>query len=139
MSLVRTFTPILLVWSLVACAGVRPEASSPAPAPRAHAAPASSPRGAPDAAREAPLDPEKALGSADSIYRDQLAVGARDDRFATDRQVVELRKAIELYRLFIDRAAGDPRFSEAVRRSQGRIDDAEKTIAFLLGSEPSKD
>jgi hypothetical protein len=78
-----------------------------------------------------------ALGNADSIYRDQLSVGARDDRFATDRQVAELRKAIALYRRFIDRASGDPRFSEAVRRSQGRIDDAEKTIEFLLGGEAS--
>jgi hypothetical protein len=138
MSLIRTFPPVLLVPCLVACAGARPEASSPTAAPRAHVATASSPRAARDASREA-LDPDKPLGSADSIYRDQLAVGARDDRFATDRQVVELRKAIALYRQFIDTAVGDPRFFEAVRRSQGRIDDAEKTIDFLLSGETSKD
>jgi hypothetical protein len=83
-------------------------------------------------AREAPLDPAQALGTAEAIHRDQLAVGSRDERFAVDRQVAELRKAIALYQQFIDRAAGDPRYLEAVRRSQGRIDDAEQTIAFLL-------
>jgi hypothetical protein len=100
----------------------RPEAKSGPPA-----------RAASGSAREAPFDPEQALGSADALRRDQLAVGVRDDRFATDRQVAELRKAIALYQQFIDRAAGDPRYLEAVRRSQGRIDDAEQTIAFLLG------
>jgi hypothetical protein len=132
MSLART--PFALV-SLVACAGSPPPASNPPPTARIEAAPGSSGKPRPASARETPLDPEKALGSADALYRDQLAVGARDDRFATDRQVAELHKAIALYRQFIARAEGDPRFEEAVRRSQGRIDDAEKTIDFLLGKD----
>jgi hypothetical protein len=134
MSLVRTLPGFLPLAGLVACAGARPEASAPTRSPAAAHATS---RPAAAAAREAPLDPDRALGTADSIYRDQLAVGARDERFATDRQVAELRKAITLYRQFIDRAAGDPRFAEAVRRSQGRIDDAEKTIEFLLGGPTS--
>lgn len=114
---------LLLPW-LVAC-GATPAATTP---PRSAPATAR----APEAAREAPLDPERTLGTADAIHRDQLAIGARDARFATDRQVAELRKSIALYRQFIERAAGDPRYVEAVRRSELRIDDAEKTIEFLL-------
>jgi hypothetical protein len=102
--------------------------------PRAAATPAEeAPTGSSRAARTAPLDPEQLLGSAEAIHRDQLAIGARDERFASDRQVGELKRAIALYQQFIDRAGGDPRYVEAVRRSQQRIDDAKKTIEFLLG------
>lgn len=92
-----------------------------------------------EAARTAPLDPERALGSAGAIHREQQAIGEQDDRFANDRQVAELRKAIALYQQFIDRAQGDPRYAEAVRRTRQRIDDAEKTIEFLLGTTPEQE
>jgi hypothetical protein len=123
---------LLLVW-LLGCSGGTPGAQAPGVVPRAEAAPGSFTKTASESARVAPLDPEQALGSAEALHRDQLSVGGRDERFAVDRQVAELRKAIVLYRQFIDRAEGDPRYVEAVRRSQGRIDDAERTIEFLLG------
>ena len=47
----------------------------------------------------------------------------------------ELRRAIALYQQFIERADGDPQFSEAVKRSRDRIQDAEDTIAFLLAQD----
>lgn len=133
MWLVRTSKWGVLVPWLVACAGGAPEPVAPARSADTGDPPAAARAGVGETARAAPLDPDAALGTADSIYRDQLAVGARDDRFSTDRQVAELRKAIALYQQFIERADGDPRFVEAVRRSQGRIDDAQKTIDFLLG------
>ena len=133
MSIVRVPHAAVLLACLVGCSGGAPRAKAPAAVPRSAAEPGSSAKMASGSAREAPLDPVRALGTAEAIHRDQLAVGVRDDRFAVDRQVAELRKAIALYQQFIDRAAGDPRYLEAVRRSQGRIDDAEQTIAFLLG------
>jgi hypothetical protein len=55
-----------------------------------------------------------------------------DDRFAVARQVAALERSIELYQMFIERAGDEPQFAEAVRRSQGRIEDARITICFLL-------
>jgi hypothetical protein len=133
MSIARMRNSAVLVICIVGCSGGAPRVSAPETRPRPEARSGPPARVASGSALEAPFDPEQALGSADALRRDQLAVGVRDDRFATDRQVVELRKAIALYQQFIDRAAGDPRYLEAVRRSQGRIDDAEQTIAFLLG------
>jgi hypothetical protein len=133
MSIARLPHAAVLLAYLAGCSGGAPGAKSPEPAPRSAAEPGFSAKMVSEPAREAPLDPVQALGTAEAIHRDQLAVGSRDDRFAVDRQVAELRKAIALYQQFIDRAAGDPRYLEAVRRSQGRIDDAEQTIAFLLG------
>jgi hypothetical protein len=133
MSIARMPNWAVLLACLVGCAGGTPRPGVSPSAQGAGAEPGTSAKTRVESARDAPLDPERALGSADAIYRDQLGVGARDDRFATDRQVVELRKAIALYQQFIERAAGDPRYLEAVRRSQGRIDDAEQTIEFLLG------
>jgi hypothetical protein len=120
----------VLIPCLVACGSAPAAGEKPRSAAATEASNSST-----ETVREAPLDPKQALGTADGIYRDQLAVGARDDRFATDRQVAELRKAVALYQQFIERAAGDPRYAEAVRRSEGRIDDAEKTIEFLLAGD----
>jgi hypothetical protein len=87
----------------------------------------------PESDGEGDADPKRTVARADEIYRDQLAVQGRDERFSTDRQVAELRRAIALYQQFIERAGTDPAFSEAVKRSRDRIEDAEATIAFLLG------
>ena len=71
------------------------------------------------------------MAEADALYRDQLATEGRDERFATDRQIAALSRAILLYEQFIDRAGDDPRYAEAVRRSRDRIVDAKATLAFL--------
>lgn len=102
MWLVRSTKWGALLPCLLACAGAAPAPAVPPNA--AEVAPERLPTRSPATARDAPLDPDEALGTADSIHRDQLAVGARDDRFSTDRQVAELRKAIVLYQQFIDRA-----------------------------------
>jgi hypothetical protein len=127
MSIARMRNGVVLLPYLFSCAG----AARPPEAPVSEAAAASPSKITSARAREAPLDPEQALGLTDAIRRDQAGLDA--DRFETHRQVVELRKAVALYRQFIDRAAGDPRYVEAVRRTEGRIEDAEKTIDFLLG------
>jgi hypothetical protein len=117
-----------------ACAGRSAEAPPLLPAkPADPAALAPSPAASADGELER-VDPAVAMTHADAIYRDQLAVQGRDERFSTDRQVTELRRAIALYQQFIARAEGDPRFAEAVKRSRARIQDAEETIAFLLAS-----
>ncbi len=62
----------------------------------------------------------------------ELAAPAIDDRFGVAGQVAALERSIELYQAFIVRAGDEPQFAEAVRRSQGRIEDARLTICFLL-------
>lgn len=62
----------------------------------------------------------------------ELASPGVDGRFAVAQQVAALERSIELYQAFIDRAGDEPQFAEAVRRSQGRIEDARLTICFLL-------
>jgi hypothetical protein len=121
----------------LACTGPTP-AAPPARAPGtgASASPARTAQ-APSSADE--VDPKRAIALADGIYRDQLAVQGRDERFSTDRQVAELRRAIGLYQQFIERAEGDPTFAEAVKRSRDRIKDAEETIAFLLSENAAAD
>jgi hypothetical protein len=57
---------------------------------------------------------------------------AHDDRFSSERQITELRRAIALYEQFIARAESDPRFEAAVQRSRARVADARATIDFLL-------
>jgi hypothetical protein len=70
--------------------------------------------------------------AADASRSNELATNAIEDRFAVQRQVTALERAIELYQTFIERAGDDPRYAEAVRRSRGRIEDARLTICFLL-------
>jgi hypothetical protein len=123
----HAFVLALLVSS---CAAGLPR-EEPQRAPREAKAPSEAREPATDEAEN--LDPKNAVARADQIYRDQLAVQGRDERFATDRQVAELRRAIALYRQFLERAEGDPQFSDAVKRSRERIEDAERTITFLLG------
>ncbi|HEX6766580.1 MAG TPA: hypothetical protein VF103_13900 [Polyangiaceae bacterium] len=69
---------------------------------------------------------------ADASRSNDLATSAIEDRFAVQRQVTALERAIELYQTFIERAGDDPRYTEAVQRSRGRIEDARLTICFLL-------
>jgi len=46
-------------------------------------------------------------------------------------QVAALKLAAAQYRTFIQRAAGDPKLSEAVERARQRVEDINATIAFL--------
>ena len=89
---------------------------------------------APSATKE---DPKEALHQADRLSMDQLSASARDDRFALDKQLGALRKSIQLYGEFIDRAGTDPQFQDEVRRSRDRIEEAKTTIAFLLSQQAS--
>ena len=77
------------------------------------------------ASRGTPITPSSSSSNA-------LASPGIDDRFAVARQVAALERSIELYQMFIDRAGDDSRYDEAVRRSRGRIADAQVTICFLL-------
>jgi len=82
---------------------------------------------------------QAAVTPANGRSRDQLVLGDQDPGSAsTDHQVAELRQAIALYEQFIARAEHDSRYTEAVKRSRDRIDDAKATIEFLL-AEPSQD
>jgi hypothetical protein len=124
----------VVVCLVSACAGRTADGPPPSAAmPSDAAVRAPSPAASADDEPES-TDPAVAMTRADAIYRDQLAVQGRDERFSTDRQVTELRRAIALYQQFIARADGDPRFAEAVKRSRARIQDAQETIAFLLAS-----
>ncbi len=123
---------------VVSCAAAPPPASAsagPAKLPAvvaSHGQDASPEPGAsPEPKSDASEPPERAMAEADGIYRDQLAVPGRDERFSTDRQVAALERAIALYEQFLERAGDDPRYGEAARRSRGRIADARETIAFL--------
>ena len=116
---------------VLACATQVPPAETARSARAAPAATHSEPTET--AAENAEANPGRTKALADGLYRD--AAAGRDDRFATDRQVGELRRAIALYQQFIERADGDPQFSEAVKRSRDRIQDAEDTIAFLLAQD----
>ena len=115
---------------VLACATQAPPAETARSARAAAAATHSEPT---ETAESAGADPGRTQALADGLYRD--AAAGRDERFATGRQVGELRRAIALYQQFIERADGDPQFSEAVKRSRDRIQDAEDTIAFLLAQD----
>jgi hypothetical protein len=115
--------PIVLSCAAAPSSPARAGATSP---PLAAGPPAPS---APKTAASEP--PERAMADADGIRRDQLPVPARYERFATDRQVAALERAIVLYEQFLERAGEDPRYGEAARRSRDRIVDARETIVFL--------
>jgi hypothetical protein len=71
------------------------------------------------------------LSEAEALYRSQLGA-SRAGQFETDRQVVELRRAILLYQQFLDRADGRPELEPAVRQSHQAIADLKATLEFLL-------
>jgi hypothetical protein len=85
-----------------------------------------------------PVARERAV-PAEKARTNELATPPIDDRFGVARQVAALERAIELFQAFIERAGDDPRYAEAVRRSEGRIADARLTICFLLEKSPSGD
>jgi hypothetical protein len=127
--------PSLSFIALIACA---PEPPPPAAAPTAEpnladAFPPEEDAGAPDDAGADNVPPDDAIRRADGLYRDRLAVPARDERFSAERQIVVLERAIGLYRQFLERAGDEPRYAEAAKRSRDRIADAEETITFLRG------
>src|SRR5262245_23857433 len=101
-------------WSRVLFVGLLAGCAHSAEPPKtAHAAPATASvaAGVPGSEAEPPrenLPLERAVAEADGIYRDQLAVPARDERFSTDRQVAALTRAIALYEQFLERAGDDP-------------------------------
>jgi hypothetical protein len=115
---------------VLGCAGAPVPKAEPLP-PRPVSSALSQPDSAAASHEGERVPPERAVAEADGIYRDQLAVPGRDERFSTDRQVAALERAIALYRQFLERAGDDPRFSEAVKRSRDRIADAQQTIEFL--------
>lgn len=134
----RVFWPLALIL-LGACAGDPSNARAPEPIPkdpepRATQQQATAPK---PEDRASPRNAEQTVAQADDLYTRQMAIRGRDERFAVDRQVTELRRAILLYEQFIERAEGNPSFAEAVRRSQERIVDAQQTIDFLLAADPS--
>lgn len=107
---------------------------------------AAGPSGKPAVHPSTSAKPALAQGSATPAIR------ARSDRSAdaesttlllptagVDHQVRMLRKSVALYRQFIERAEGQPEMQDAVRRSRERIEDAEKTLEFLLGESPPED
>lgn len=116
----------MLVFLVIGCGGGE-AASGPAEdaSSRARAE-----AGAPSPPEDPALPPAETLKAADQLYDNQLAVG-RDERFVVDRQVTELRRAILLYRQFIERAGDNPEMAAAVKKSRERIEDAERTIEFL--------
>jgi hypothetical protein len=71
------------------------------------------------------------LNEAEALHRSQLGA-SRAGQFEIDRQVVELRRAILLYRQFLDRAGGRPELEPAVRKSHEAIADLKATLDFLL-------
>jgi hypothetical protein len=80
---------------------------------------------------EPALPPAQTLSEADRLYDSQLGA-SRAGQFEVDRQVTELRRAVLLYKQFIERAEAQPELAAAVRKSRERIDDACNTIVFLL-------
>jgi hypothetical protein len=85
-----------------------------------------------------PARPAETLSEADRLYGAQLGA-TRAGQFEVDRQVVELQRAVLLYRQFIERAAGQPDLQAAVKKSRERIEDACQTISFLLGEDATQE
>jgi hypothetical protein len=85
----------------------------------------------PVAVEQPPAPLGETLGEADRLYDSQLGA-SRAGQFEVDRQVTELRRAVLLYKQFIERAEQQPELAAAVRKSRERIDDACNTIVFLL-------
>lgn len=104
-----------------------------APAATASNRPAKSPPAAvePAGVEEPAGRPAETLSEADRLYDSQLGA-SRAGQFEVDRQVTELRRAVLLYKQFIERAETQPELAAAVRKSRERIDDACNTIVFLL-------
>lgn len=103
-----------------------------APATTASNRPAKSAPAAAEPVRvEEPAPLGETLTEADRLYDSQLGA-SRAGQFEVDRQVAELRRAVLLYKQFIERAEPQPEMAAAVRKSRERIDDACNTIVFLL-------
>jgi hypothetical protein len=98
----------------------------PEAAPLGELAPAEA---APSSETAAP--PAQTLADADRLYESQLGA-TRAAQFEIDRQVTELRRAVLLYKQFLERAEDQPDMAAAVRKSRERIVDACDTIVFLL-------
>jgi hypothetical protein len=79
----------------------------------------------------APASPAETLAEAAELQRSQLGA-SRAGQFEVDRQVVELRRAVLLYRRFLDLADGRPELEPAVKKSHEAIADLESTLDFLL-------
>lgn len=124
---IKRWVPALLAASLGSAGCARPQ-----PPPKAAGATGSEARATVERDKAAEPVLREQLVEGDALYTKQLGEPSRDERFGVDRQVAALRKAIALYEQFIERAEGDERFEEAVKRSRERIEDARATIDFLL-------
>jgi len=120
------FVAFVIFASLAGCA-TAPESPARSPDSRGVDHPsASSPGASRQRDANAAASPKPAHPQADDAYADELAI---------DSQVAELRRAIVLYRQFIERAEHDSQYAEAVQRSRERIEDAQATIDFLLAGQ----
>lgn len=118
----------LVFLALSACGHDAPPPATPAsPAPVALAPTEAA------APREPAAPPLQTLAEANRLYDSQLGA-TRAAQFEVDRQVAELRRAVLLYKQFVERAEDQPAMAVAVRKSRERIDDACQTIVFLLQS-----
>lgn len=117
----------LLLGFLVSTAGCSQATPQPARAPVAK--PPHSPAAVAKAS-SVPASPAETLAEADGLYRSQLGA-SRAGQFETDRQIVELRRAVLLYQQFLDLADGRPELEPAVRKSHEAIADLKATLEFL--------
>jgi len=128
----------LVFFALGACGHAEPPPARPQrPTAWVALSPAeAAPPGEPGPARaalpsEPAAPPAQTLADADRLYESQLGA-TRAAQFEIDRQVTELRRAVLLYKQFLERAEGQPDMAAAVRKSRERIVDACDTIVFLL-------
>jgi hypothetical protein len=132
MVLLRTRTLGVFVLPLACSAAPQTAARAPAAAPHdaAGPAPAASANSATTTAAAADT-PVQNFAHAEALAQNELGAEGRDARFAADRQVAELERAMLLYKEFIRRAGDDPAYAEAVKRAKDRIDDLNDTLIFI--------
>lgn len=111
---------------------------APAAASRPTTAAQSQPAASAVAETQEPAPPPAAqLAEADLLYTSQLGA-SRAGQFETDHQVAALKRAVLLYKQFIERAEGQPEMEAAVRRSRERIRDLCDTALFLREGDAKK-
>jgi hypothetical protein len=117
-------TMVLVFLAGFGCAGPA------APAPRTARGPEPTRRPA-AAAESTPTSPaSSSLVDADRAYAAQLG-SMRGGQLDVERQIIELQRAVLLYRQFLERAEGRPELLPAVRKARERIADATDTLRFL--------
>jgi tetratricopeptide (TPR) repeat protein len=80
------------------------------------------------------IDPERA----ETYYNEAILTQEYRSKGSSDQAVPMLKKAAEIYRTFISKAASNEGFAAAVKRAKERTKDIDDTVKFVIEGEAAK-